>query len=182
MAQCHNRNIIILFISLCFLNDTIANESGAVLNVVTRILPSCSIDANPLTFSSTKKSSSTHIGVTCTAGIPYVVSIDAGDNSTDINQRKLQFDNHYVKYQLYQDTSKKKIWGNSSDNKLSNIGTGITQRYELNGLIQKNDNTEPGIYQDTVRVSIDMPTLGQNTDDSITYLMQTAIKVSVTVQ
>ncbi|ETF04366.1 protein U [Advenella kashmirensis W13003] len=143
-------------------------------DVTISIEPSCNISTgdngvSTLAFGShdsfqTNVAGQTNLTVTCTNGADYDLGLDAGQHAStpdDVNTRRMQGisttpDNQsdYVPYQLYQDSARSDVWGNTIDtNTLQSTGTGAVQTHVIYGQVPSTNYTV-GDYQDTVTATV----------------------------
>lgn len=143
-------------------------------DVTISIQPSCNISTggngvSPLAFGSHDSFQSNVVGqttlsVTCTTGADYDLGLDAGLHAStpdDVNTRRMQGisttpDNQadYVPYQLYQDSARSAVWGNTIDtNTVPSTGTGAVQTHVIYGQVPSTNYTV-GDYQDTVTATV----------------------------
>jgi spore coat protein U-like protein len=96
----------------------------------------CSISANPLPFGTADSTlvtlamkHDTNLSVTCTTGTTYTVALDAGTVTGSAVTGRLMAgtgtNTSTVQYQLYSDSGYSSIWGDTSSNWVSGVGTGV---------------------------------------------------------
>lgn len=88
------------------------------------------------------------LNVYCTNGTPYNIALNSNGSLKHNNDVTIQ-----IPYQLYQDASMSKEWGNIADNRLSKQGTGQTQNITIWGKVP-NANVPAGQYSDKVTATI----------------------------
>jgi spore coat protein U-like protein len=122
----------------------------------------CSINATTLDFgtpvgvlTSSVPGTST-ISVQCANGISYNVGLDGGLNSgNNINARKMVMGTNSVAYQLYRDSSRTQVWGNTvNTDTVQGTGNGSIQSLTVYGNVPVQTTPPAGTYQDTVVVSV----------------------------
>ncbi|NHB65438.1 MULTISPECIES: Csu type fimbrial protein [Acinetobacter] len=88
------------------------------------------------------------LNVSCTNGTPYNISLNSDGTLKNTQDASLK-----LSYRLYQDASMSKEWGNSSENRFSQHGTGQTQNITIWGKVP-DTNVPAGQYIDTVTATI----------------------------
>jgi spore coat protein U-like protein len=96
------------------------------------------------------------VTVTCASGTAYNVGLDGGQNSgNDINARKMVLGVNSVGYQLYRDSGRTQVWGNTiGTNTVAGLGNGSAQNLTVYGQVPAQPTPPAGTYQDTVVVSV----------------------------
>jgi spore coat protein U-like protein len=125
------------------------------------ITSSCVISANPLNFGSSGVLNSTvaqttQLSVTCTNTTPYVIGLDAGNaTGSTVNSRLLSSGTANVSYQLYSDSGRTAVWGNTTGtNTVSGTGSGSAQAMTVYGLVPTQTTPAAGSYVSTVTMSV----------------------------
>ena len=118
-----------------FSADASTNKNATFL--VSLIVSSdCSISANPLPFGTATSTLATvaikhdtNLSVTCTTGTTYTVALDAGTVTGSAVATRLMAGTgtnaSTVQYQLYSDSAYGTVWGDTSSNWVSGVGTGV---------------------------------------------------------
>lgn len=57
-------------------------------------------------------------------------------------------------YELYQDASRSKVWGNDGDALLSATGTGLAETKTVYVRVPQNQNVPAGTYTDTIIATV----------------------------
>jgi spore coat protein U-like protein len=141
---------------------TLASPSGtAPFTVTANVVASCSVSATTLDFGSAGVlqsyiDSTNTLSVTCSATVPYSVSLDGGlSGATDPTQRKMKKASEAVTYGLYLDAARSQPWGNSvGTNTASGTGSGFAQTYTVYGQVKPQATPSPGTYTDTIVVTV----------------------------
>lgn len=96
----------------------------------------------------------TTVGVTCTPGTAYTISIDGG-GSHDPTHRQMRAGQETVNYGLYTDSGRNTIWGtgDGAGSTVSDTGDGAKHNSDVYGRIPPQP-AAPGSYSDTVVVTI----------------------------
>lgn len=122
----------------------------------------CTVNANTLDFGTptgvltSAVPATTTISVQCAAGTSYNVGLDGGLNSgNNINARKMVRGTNSVAYQLYRDSSRTQVWGNTvNTDTVQGTGNGSIQSLTVYGNVPVQTTPPAGTYQDTVVVSV----------------------------
>lgn len=96
------------------------------------------------------------LGVQCSNGTPYNVGLDAGQNGGgNINARKMLLGANSIGYQLYQNSARSTVWGNTiGSNTVSGTGNGNTQSLTVYGQVPAQTTPPAGTYNDTITVTV----------------------------
>ncbi|MES2489457.1 MAG: spore coat protein U domain-containing protein [Pseudomonadota bacterium] len=98
------------------------------------------------------------ISLTCTKRSPYNVGLNAGSNAStagDVNTRRMTDGSaHYIGYQMYSDTGRSTVWGNTvSSSTVNGTAVGGTQTFTVYGRVPPQA-PRAGTYNDTVTVTV----------------------------
>lgn len=96
------------------------------------------------------------LSVQCANGSAYRIGLDAGLNGGgNINARKLKLGAATIGYQLYSNSARTTVWGNTlGTNTVSGSGNGSIQAYTVFGSVPAQTTPAAGTYQDTITVSV----------------------------
>ncbi|SRR5579885_1218948 len=96
------------------------------------------------------------ITVTCTKNAPYNIGLDAGANGGgNVNNRAMNNGANLVTYQLYSDSGRNTVWGNTiGTNTVASSGTGSAQAFTVYGQVPAQTTPPAGVYNDTVNVTV----------------------------
>jgi len=96
------------------------------------------------------------IKVQCTNTTTYNIGLDAGGGTgATVADRLMSNGSNTVKYSLYQDSGHATVWGNTiTTDTVSSTGTGAEQSFTVYGLVPAQTTPAPGIYNDTVNVTV----------------------------
>ncbi len=96
------------------------------------------------------------ISVTCTTNAPYWVALDGGAGAAaDPAQRKLTGPMGGIAYGLYSDSGYQRPWGWTRDvNTVAGRGGAIPAKLSVFGRIKAQATPAPGVYSDTVTLSV----------------------------
>lgn len=95
------------------------------------------------------------VTITCTTGAAATIKLGQGSNSgtgsTDgAPVRRLANNGNYLVYQIYQDSGRSTVWGNTAGTGVSETGNGAAQVKTVYGRISAGQNVPAGAYGDTV--------------------------------
>ncbi|HXS72602.1 MAG TPA: spore coat protein U domain-containing protein [Rhodanobacteraceae bacterium] len=129
--------------------------------VTANVTAQCTVNASTLDFGpvgllTAAIGQSSTVSVQCATGIAYNVGLDGGQNSGgNINARKMVLGANSVAYQLYRDSGRTQVWGNTvATNTVAGTGTGSAQPFTVYGNVPAQTTPPAGTYQDTVIVSV----------------------------
>ncbi|MEE2979654.1 MAG: spore coat U domain-containing protein [Pseudomonadota bacterium] len=122
----------------------------------------CSISANALNFGtqgvlSANVDQTTSLSVTCSTAAPYNVGLDAGTTTGSTIAARLLAGTGTatVGYQLYRDTARTQIWGNTvGTDTVTGTGTGTAQALTVYGRVPPQNTPAAGTYTSTVTATI----------------------------
>lgn len=122
---------------------------------------SCTVSATTLDFGQrgvldSNVDASNQITVTCSSAVPYTVGLNGGNaGASDPTQRKMSLGPAQVTYGIYRDAARSQPWGNVVGvNTAAGAGTGAPQIYSGYGRVLSQSTPAPGIYTDTVVVTV----------------------------
>lgn len=140
------------------------SQTGSVFpfTVSAMVAKKCTVTASPLNFGNgvglltTVVNATSTLGVQCSNGTPYNVGLDAGANAGgNINARSMVLGGNSVAYQLYQNSTRSTVWGNTiGSNTVAATGTGNTQSLTVYGQVPLQATPPAGTYSDTVNVTV----------------------------
>lgn len=146
---------------------SMAGTTSGSLGVSATVISSCVVSGASLNFGSaidpTSASlpidASTTMTVQCTATTPYSVALNAGLNAgsaSNFGARAMTSGSQTLGYQLYADALRTVVWGDgtSLSGVLPGVGTGSNQTLTIYGRLPSLTGTVPGIYADTVTVTV----------------------------
>lgn len=124
---------------------------------------SCSIVANDLAFGARSSlaaavDGNTAIGVTCTTGTLYTVKLDGGLIGGTVGNRRMGRDGvapGVIGYQLYQDSARALVWGDTLGSTVTGIGTGAASTLTVYGRVPAQATPAAGDYRDTVTATVE---------------------------
>ncbi|KAA3640234.1 MAG: spore coat U domain-containing protein [Proteobacteria bacterium] len=94
------------------------------------------------------------ISVTCTTAAPYNIGLNGGA-SGNINARTMTDGTDFVGYQLYQESGRTTVWGDTvGSNTMASTGTGVEQYFSVYGRVAPQTTPPAGTYNDSVTVTV----------------------------
>jgi spore coat protein U-like protein len=96
------------------------------------------------------------IGVQCSISQSYTVGLDGGQaGATDPTLRKMSKGSEQIIYGLYRDSARSLPWGSTAGtNTVSGLGNTTVQSLAVYGRIPAQSTPSPGLYADTVVVTV----------------------------
>lgn len=130
--------------------------------VTAKVQAVCEVTATDLTFgnytaqSGTPLQGTTLLRATCTPGSTYQVGLNEGTSpGATVNQRKMVSGAQVLNYQLYSDSARSTIWGNTAGtDTVTGVGTGLAVDHTVFGAVPAAQVVPAGDYSDTVTVRI----------------------------
>jgi spore coat protein U-like protein len=122
----------------------------------------CEITATDLSFGTytsqagTPLLGTTLLRATCTPGSTYNVGLNEGTSpGATVNQRKMVAGSQALNYQLYSDSARSTIWGNTpGTDTVTGVGTGLVQDHTVFGSVPAAQVIPAGQYSDTITVRV----------------------------
>ena len=126
----------------------------------------CNITTTPIGFGNYESSSvfaldaTADVNVNCDASVPYLVRLDAGENSAGtFSPRKMLLagGSDAMNYNLYRNASRSEIWGDGTNGSFiqSGAGTGAGVQLPVYGRLFGAQNVGAGTYLDNITVTIE---------------------------
>lgn len=141
--------------------NALAVSTTGQLDISAVVPTQCVVQSAALPFgvySSTALQQNAQIGVACSAGTSYTVSLDAGTGAAgNVAARKLTSADgaNSLNYGLYQDAARTKAWGNSNgSDTVAGVGNGTTQNLPVYGYIPAGQTPRAGNYSDVVAITL----------------------------
>ena len=130
--------------------------------VKTTVQAVCAVTATDLNFGNyssqggSPSTSTTVLKATCTPGTTYNIGLNQGSTTgATINQRRMASGTNVLNYQLYSDSARSTIWGNTvGTDTVTGSGTGLALDHTVYGSIPAAQVVPAGSYQDTITVTI----------------------------
>ena len=124
------------------------------------VIPFCEVSATDIDFGTTgllntNVDASGQVSVRCTNGTPYQVRLNGGQaGASSPDQRLMTKGSESVRYGIYRDSARTQGWGDLPGNAVAGVGTGNFQTYTTYGRVFPQTTPSPGIYTDTVVVTV----------------------------
>lgn len=143
--------------------DTPAQQSASTtFRVTAQVNAVCEISASNLGFGvynaqgGSPLLGTTLLRATCTPNSSYQVGLNEGTSpGATINQRSMVSGASSLNYQLYSDSARSSIWGNTpGTDTVTGVGTGLAQDHTVYGSIPTAQVVPAGDYADTITVRI----------------------------
>jgi spore coat protein U-like protein len=138
-----------------------AATSTSTIIVTATVLSFCLVSAAPLVFgnySSAQLDATATLTASCTLGTPYTIGLDQGAGTgATVAARHMNgtVAGSTLNYSISSDTIRSVVWGNvAGTNTTASTGTGIVQTFTAFGRIPAAQLSAPGIYTDTVTVTL----------------------------
>jgi spore coat protein U-like protein len=140
-----------------------ATSKTATFDVTLTVQDDCSIAANPMDFGTTGMmgkniDQASTLAVTCTAGTPYNVALDAGTAAdSTIASRKMANagGTASIDYNLYSDVARTQAWGQTvGTDTVSGTGNGDAQSINVYGRVPAQTTPAAGTYSSTVTATV----------------------------
>ena len=155
---------LVLLGLIAFDLDLQAQSSTANLNVSANVTVNCTISAAPVAFGSydpiganatTPLDASGAITIACTKGSTVTIGLDAGQNAAG-SARRMAASPEFLAYDLYQDTTRSTVWGNSGAGLLG-AGTAPSnapRTFTVYGRVATAQNVGAGSFTDVVLATV----------------------------
>lgn len=143
----------------CLNLDALAASSTGNLDISAIVPSQCVVQSAALpfgTYGTSALQKNGQIGVACSNGTSYTVSLDSGTGSgTSATDRKLSTadGSNTLNYGLYQDAARTRSWGNGGDT-VAGVGNGISQTIPVYGYIPGGQTAREGNYSDVVAITL----------------------------
>lgn len=139
-----------------------AATTTATIAVSATVLAYCTVTATPLAFGNyspgVASTASSSVIVLCTPGTAYDVGLDAGGGTgATVSARKMTgaVNGSVLTYGLYATSARTAHWGNTAGtDTVTGSGSGLPQTLTVYGSIPANQPVPPGLYADTVTVTL----------------------------
>lgn len=136
------------------------NPTQVSFTVQANVDRTCAVSAQNISFGShglltTQLDALGSIGVTCTSGLSYAISLNGGlSGATLPTQRKMTKGLESVLYGLYGDMNRTQPWGSGVGQTVGGTGSGMQQNLPVYARVQPQTTPSPGNYSDTVVVTV----------------------------
>ncbi|XUY29090.1 Csu type fimbrial protein [Agrobacterium sp. rho-8.1] len=135
------------------------NPTTVPFNVTATVEPTCVVSAQTLNFGThtnlvTAVDATGAISLTCTANLPYTVSLNGGLSNASPASRKMVRPNGSITYGLYTNAARSNPWGSGAGQTVSGTGNGTAQSLSVYGRVPAQTTPMTGLYSDTVVVTV----------------------------
>ena len=139
-----------------------AQTATTTFRVTAKVQAVCEITATDLAFGTytaqgaTPLQGTTLLRATCTPGSTYNIGLNEGTSpGATVNARKMASGTNALNYQLYSDSARQTIWGNTAGtNTVTGVGTGLAVDHTVFGAVPAAQVIPAGGYADTTTVRI----------------------------
>ena len=136
--------------------------ASTTFRVSARVNAVCEVTATDLAFGTynaqggTPLQGTTLLRATCTPNLTYNIGLDQGTSpGATVNQRKMVSGAQALNYQLYSDSARSTIWGNTAGtDTVTGVGTGLAVDHTVFGAVPAAQLVPAGDYQDTITVRV----------------------------
>ncbi len=148
---------------LQFVSTSFAATTTSTFPVTVTIVAGCTITgASTLNFGSqgalaANVDASSTVQVQCTNTTPYNIGLDAGTGvgASTALRKMTSGGGSTVNYAMYTDSGRTINWGNAvGTDTVAGSGTGTAQSYTVYGRVPAQPTPAPGVYNDTVTVTV----------------------------
>lgn len=140
-------------------STVIQNQIYPAFNVQSFVDRTCSLTSENINFGSrgllkSQVDAAGRVSVSCTSGLPFNISLNGGLANALPTQRKMSYNGNSIIYGLYSDATRQIPWGTGAGAILSGVGTGVSQVLNVYGRVPPQATPSPGVYNDTVVVTV----------------------------
>lgn len=134
--------------------------STAPMEIMATVVSTCSIEVQPIDFGvydGMQINTTGEITVSCNAGVPYAIALDAGLHSDGANRLMSDSVGNLLPYRL---TYSGNDWGDTGvtdtypGDPVAGVGLGAPEQYTVEAMVFPNQTAAPGVYTDTVTVTV----------------------------
>jgi spore coat protein U-like protein len=142
-----------------------AASSSATLAVTATVAANCTVSTSPLAFggydplvahASASLDATGTISVACTKGAASTIGLSLGSNTSGGTRRMTDGSSNYLTYEMYQDSARATVWGNSGAALLTPAAapSKTPRSFTVYGRIPGNQDVPAGSYTDTVTATV----------------------------
>ena len=139
-----------------------SQTASTTFRVSAKVQAVCEVTATDLSFGTYTSQGgaplqgTTLLRATCTPNSSYNVGLNEGTSpGATVNARKMVSGTQALNYQLYSDSARTTIWGNTpGTDTVTGVGTGIAQDHTVFGAVPAAQVVPAGDYQDTITVRV----------------------------
>lgn len=148
--------------ALAMSSHAFSAESTTTMDVSLTITAGCAITATAMTFPAPtaleELNTTAQINITCSAGTPFEIGLDAGAHSADVAARDMQDAGTLdtITYSIYQSGAHNVVWGNTQGvDTVASSGSGFVQQFAAYGNIPVPAVIPAaGTYTDTINAFV----------------------------
>ena len=142
-----------------------AATATANLAVSATVTNNCTISTAPLAFgsydpvvanASADLDGTGTVTVACTKGSSATIGLGLGSNASGTTRRMTDGSSNFLTYELYQDSGRSTVWGNSGSGLLSPVAapSKAARDFTVYGRVTSNQDVPAGSYNDTVVATV----------------------------
>jgi len=134
--------------------------TSAPMEIMVTVVSSCAVEVTPIDFGNYNGAQINRTGevsVACNDGVPYAIGLDAGLHYDQANRFMADGAGNMLPYRL---TYAGADWGDNTvtdtyrADPVTGVGIGIAEAYTVEAMVWANQNASPGVYTDTVTVTV----------------------------
>ena len=144
---------------------TAAASASASLTVSATVANNCTISTAALSFgaydpvvanASANLDATGTVTVACTKGAATTIGLNLGSNASGSTRRLTDGSSNYLTYEMYQDSNRTTVWGNSGTALLSPAAapSKAARNFTVYGRVSSNQDVPAGSYSDTVTATV----------------------------
>jgi len=140
--------------------STVNAAATAPMEIMVTVVSSCAVEVTPIDFGNYNGAQINRTGevnVSCNDGVPYAIGLDAGLHYDQANRFMADGAGNMLPYRL---TYAGADWGDIAvtdtypGDPVAGVGIGIPEAYTVEAMVFANQNASPGVYTDTVTVTV----------------------------
>ncbi len=141
-------------------SSNVQAATSAPMEIMVTVVSSCAVEVTPIDFGNYNGAQINRTGevtVACNDGVPYAIGLDAGLHYDQANRFMADGAGNMLPYRLtYAGTD----WGDIAvtdtypGDPVAGVGIGIPEAYTVEAMVFANQNAQPGVYTDTVTVTV----------------------------
>ena len=142
------------------ISSTANAATTAPMEIMVTVVSTCAVEVSPVDFGNYNGAQINRTGevnVSCNAGVPYAIGLDAGLHYDQANRFMSDGAGHMLPYRLTYAGSE---WGDIAvtdtypGDPVAGVGIGLAESYTVEAMVFANQNASPGVYTDTVTVTV----------------------------
>ncbi len=138
----------------------LAKAAHPTFSATATVVNNCLINAQNVSFGTAGVLNSNidaagQVTVTCTPGATYTIGLDGGNAGAAPGARLMANGAVKITYGLYQDAGRSQLWGSTiGTNTIGGTGNGLPQNLPVFGRVPPQVTPGPGLYSDTINVTV----------------------------